>query len=103
MWKRNLFRSMHPSFLIAEQLIALTILAMLVTSLIMVTQQVGDKRRKLERDLLASRLVKEATDEVMLGNKYVEISRQGIHIQATLRGARAIDEENKILVTVGGD
>lgn len=43
------------AFLLAEQLVALTILGVVVASLVAVTEQVGVKRRQLEQNLVASR------------------------------------------------
>ena len=74
------------AFLLAEQLVALTILGVVVASLVVVTEQVGVKRRQLEQNLVASRLVKEAPDQIALGKDQVALSRQGVRAQARGRG-----------------
>lgn len=84
------------AFLLAEQLVALTILG------VAVTEQVGVKRRQLEQNLVASRLVKEATDQIALGKDQVALSRQGVRAQATRQGARAFIG-NKTLVEIKGE
>ena len=78
------------AFLLAEQLVALTILGVVV------------ERRQLEQNLVASRLVKEATDQIALGKDQVALSRQGVRAQATRQGARAFIG-NKTLVEIKGE
>ncbi|MDN3537383.1 type II secretion system protein [Limosilactobacillus fermentum] len=102
-WGDTMFKRLRcGAFLLAEQLVALTILGVVVASLVAVTEQVGVKRRQLEQNLVASRLVKEATDQIALGKDQVALSRQGVRAQATRQGARAFIG-NKTLVEIKGN
>lgn len=98
MWKRD----RRAGFVLAEQLIALGILALAAGSLLFALDQVRLVQTQNEDHLLAARLVKEASDELADGASRVVKSRAGVSVVATRMKIQAT-KGRQILVTVGSD
>lgn len=98
MWKRG----RRAGFILAEQLLALVILALAAGTLLFALDQVRLARAKNTEQLLAARLVKEASDELADGSRRVTRSREGVTVVATRNEIQA-SRNGRVVLTVGGD
>lgn len=97
MWKKG----RRAGFILAEQLLALEMLVLVAGSLLFVLHQARQVRAQNEDRLLAARLAKEASDELVAGAKRVTKSRAGVRVVAT-RTRIQVSRGDRVLVTIGG-
>lgn len=98
MWKRG----RRVGFILAEQLLALAVLALAAGALVVGIDQFTWVRQQNEQRLVAARLVKEASDQLLTGDSRVTLYRAGVTVVATRSGIRATSA-GRCLITIGGD
>ncbi len=86
-------RNKHYAFVLADSLIALTIISLVITFTLICHQCLVRQSKKQCIDLAAYRIAKEATDELITTHQPVYIRRDKLS---------AVASEEKVIVSLGG-